>query len=392
MDFNKSPFFFIFLRIAALVFLLAPANIQAADPENCMECHKGYADAELKKTFIHKPFLQKKCLFCHSPDWVDNAAESDGKAQFPRETKKLGSGDNQTQVHLFSIPEELAPKILFIEAKYGTNKIFRTKLRIPPFNTLKKNLSSDTIPPKIFDIQVVEVQRSNLVTAKIKWQTDKLASATLYYGTGNPDKYSTKPVGYKSEHSIELYTLVPDKTYNFLVRVEDIYGNARESTVYSFSTDKSFTIDEVERKADSQAPMHLNSDIYRSDDNYLVRLKATKPVSIEIATYDMPSFSLLKKRSNETPVNHIPLKNIYETNLLMCETCHRASNDNFSHQVHSRAKLGSNIPAEYSRLPNGQISCLTCHLQHASKNQFHLRESSGRKLCIGCHKRLFKNR
>jgi predicted CXXCH cytochrome family protein len=177
-----------------------------------------------------------------------------------------------------------------------------------------------------------------------------------------------------------------------LVRVEDIYGNARESTVYSFSTDKSFTVDEVESKADSQAPMHLNSDIYRSDDNYLVRLKATKPVSIEIATYDMPSFPLLKKRSNETPVNHIPLKNIYETNLLMCEICHRASNDNFSHQVHSRAKLGSNIPAEYSRLPNGQINCLTCHLQHASKNQFHLRESSGRKLCIGCHKRSFRNR
>ena len=65
-----------------------------------------------------------------------------------------------------------------------------------------------------------------------------------------------------------------------MVRVEDSYGNARESAVYCISTNKSFTIGKVERKADSQAPMHLNSDIYRSDDNYLVRLKATKPVSI----------------------------------------------------------------------------------------------------------------
>ena len=391
MNFSKGPFPIIFLQIIILVFLLTPANIQAAAPNNCLECHKGYADAELKKTFIHKPFLQKKCLFCHTPDWVDNAAESDGKAQFPRKTKKLGSGANLAQVHLFSIPEELAPKILFIETKYGTNKIFRTKLRVPPFDTLK-NLSSDAIPPNIFDIQVVEVQRSHLVTAKVKWKTDKLASSTLYYGTGDPDKYSTKPACYMSEHSIELYTLVPDETYNFLITVEDIYGNTKESTVYSFSTDKSFKVDEVERKENSQTPMRLNSEIYRSEDNYLIRLKATKPVSMEIATYDMPSFPLLKKKSADTPANHIPLKNTYETNLLICETCHQAPNDNFSHQVHFRAKLGSNVPSEYPRLPNGQISCLTCHFQHASNNQFHLRESANRKLCIGCHKRSFRNR
>ena len=391
MNFSKGPFSIIFLQVVTLIFLLIPADVQAADPMNCIECHKGYADAELKKTFIHKPFLQKKCLFCHSPDWVDNAAESDGKAQFPLKTKKMGSGDNPALVHLFSIPKELAPNILFIETKYGLNKTFRTKLRVPPFDTLK-SLSSDATPPKIFDIQVVEVQRSNLVTAKIRWKTNKLASSTLYYGTDEPDKHSAKPASYMSEHFVELYTLRPDETYNFLIRVEDIYGNTRESTVYSFSTDKSYKVSGDERRVDSQAPMRLNSDIYRSEDNYLIRLEATQPVSMEIATYDMPSFPLLRKKSNETPANHIPLKNIYETSLLICETCHQAPNDKFSHQVHFRAKLGSNIPPEYPRLPNGQISCLTCHVQHASDNQFHLRKSAVRKLCVGCHKRSFKNR
>ena len=62
-----------------------------------------------------------------------------------------------------------------------------------------------------------------------------------------------------------------------------------------------------------------------------------------------------------------PLKNIIDTNLLICESCHHVFSNKFSHQAHFRAKLGANIPSEYPRLPNSQISCLTCHLQHASK-------------------------
>jgi len=391
MDFNKGPFPVILLQVIYIIFLLMPANIQAAPSMNCMECHKGYVDAEHGKTVIHRPFLQKKCIFCHSPDWVDNTAESDGKAQFPKKIKILGSGTHPAQVHLFSIPKELSPNILFIEAKHGLNKIFRTKLRIPPFDTLK-SLSSDATPPEIFDIRVVEVQRSNLVTAKIKWKTDKLSSSTLYYGTGELDKHSSKPICYMSEDFIELYTLKHDETYNFKIRAEDIYGNASESTVYSFSTDKSFKVEEDEHKQDSQAPLRLNSAIYRSEDNLLVRLKATQPASIEISTYNIPNFPLLKKRSAKTPKNHTPLRNVYETNLLICETCHQAPDEKFSHQVHFRAKLGSNIPLEYTRLPNGQISCITCHLPHASNNLFHLRESANRSLCVGCHKRSFRNR
>ena len=391
MNFSNGPFSIIFLQIVALAFWLIPADIQAADSLNCMECHKEYADGEFRKTFIHKPFLQQNCRYCHSPDWVDKAAESDGKAQFPKKTKKLGSGDNLAQIHLFSIPKELEPNMLFIEAKNGINETFKTKLRIPPFDTIKTVLS-DATPPEINKVQVIEVERSNLVTAKISWETDKLASASLYYGIDRPDKRSSGSACYMSKHSIELLKLEPDETYNFMVRAEDIYGNTRESPVYSFSTDKNFKVKEKEQKTNSQVTMRLSSNIFRTENNYLIRLKATRPVSIEIATYDMPNFPLLKKMPNQAPADHPPLKSIYETSLLTCETCHQASSNNFSHPAHFRARLGANIPSEYPRLPNGQTNCLTCHFPHASNNQFHLRKPADRELCTGCHKRSFKNR
>ena len=391
MNFSKDPFIFIFLQVIALAFWLMPAYIQAANSSNCMECHKEFADGEFSKSFVHKPFLQKKCQYCHSPDWVNNVAESDGKALFPEKIKELASGSSLTQVHLFSIPKDLEPNILFIEAKNDKNISFKTKLRIPPFETLK-TLSSDGTPPKIFNVQVIEVQRNNLVTATIKWETDKLAYTTFYYGTGEPDIHPDTAPCYMSEHFIELYKLKPDTTYNFMVKAEDIYGNTRESTVYSFSTNKNFKLDIEKQQTNSQVPMRLSSEIFRSENNYLIRLNTTQPVSVEIATYDMPSFPLLKKMSKEAPENHPPLKNIIDTNLLVCESCHRVYSKTFSHQAHFSAKLGANIPSEYPRLPNSQISCLTCHLQHASKKKFLLRKSAwSRDLCVGCHKRSFRN-
>ena len=391
MNFNNNPFPIIFLQVITLFFGFSPVATQAAHSINCLECHKKYVYNELKNSFVHQPFLQKNCIICHSPDWVDNAAASDGKALFPIKTKKLGSGHNPARIHLFSIPKDLEPNILFVEANYGTNKTFRTKLRVPPFDSIK-TLSSDATPPVISNIHVTEIQRNDMVTARIRWETDKLASSSFYYGIGEPDKHTSSSSCYMSKHFIDLTTLEPDETYNFVVKVEDIYGNSRKSTPYSFSTDKSFKVKETKQTTHSQVPMALNSEIFRSEDNYLIRLNATQPVSIEISTYDMPNFPLLKEITNRAPANHPPLKNIYETNVLTCETCHLAPNDRFSHLVNFRAKLGSNIPSQYPRLPDGQISCITCHLQHGSNTQFHLRESSDRTLCIGCHKRSFKKK
>lgn len=391
MNFTKGPLPKTLLQFAVLVSLVMPSVTFAAVNMNCLDCHKNYADDQYTKTFIHKPFLQKKCLSCHSPDWVDNMSASEGKAKFPKKIKHIGGVETPAAIHLFVIPEEVAPQIIFLEAKSSTSGSFRTKLKIPPFDTLNP-LSSDATPPVISDIKVTEVELGNLARAKITWKTDKHANTTLFYGIGETDHLVHMADCYMSEHSVELTKLLPEKTYNFQIAAEDIYGNRRESAMYSFSTDKGFKSKDAKQPGNTKLPFHIESEIFRSENNYVLRIKANQPISMEISTYDMPNFPLLRETSDKTPANHPALKSIYETNLLACENCHLAPNDVFPHEVHFRARLGSNIPEEYPRLPNGQMSCITCHYPHASDNQFHLRKSADRTLCVGCHKRLFRKR
>lgn len=393
MNFSKGPLRTIyFLQVIILVFALLPASISAAETVVCLECHKKFAEEEFKNSFIHKPFLEKKCLFCHAPNWVNDAAESDGKAIFPHKTKLLAHDENPSQSHIFAIPREVEPSMLFIEAmKPKTGEPFRVKIKVPIFATLE-TLTDDSTPPEIKNVKVIEVKRSTMSSATIKFNTDKHTHVTLRYGLNEPEGETLTCNMFDDAHLLQLQALKPDATYYFRIEANDIYGNSAESPVYSFTTDKDVKVMESSLETvDSALPIKLKSEILRSEDNYMVRISANQPVAIEITTYEISDFLLERKTSKNFPQKHPPLKSLYETNVVTCESCHEALSKKFPHPVHFRARLGSNIPDEYPRLPNNQMSCLTCHKPHASNNKNHLRKSADRELCIGCHKRSFRN-
>jgi predicted CXXCH cytochrome family protein len=386
-----GPYCSTILQVAALFLLLLPSYSQGAETGNCLKCHKEYFDDEVKKTFIHKPFLEKECELCHSPDWVDNAAESDGKTRLPKKTRTLASDISLAKTHLFSIPKDYNLSVLFIVANKDSSEPYRVKLKVDPFESLN-TLASDYTPPEIFDVEVLEVNIGAMASAKIEWHTDELSNSRVSFGIEQPDGQVLDSDEFLTDHMVELYSLKPGVTYYFKIKSEDIYGNSKESQVYTFSTDKNFGLKKDPDLNSSSKTLKLKSDVSRSEDNYLIKISANQHVSIEISTYDLPNNSKMLKDSSNLPQNHPPMKSIYETNVLICETCHQALSEKFSHPVHFRARLGSYIPSDYPRLPNGQMSCLTCHDFHASSNAYHLRKSGERKLCIGCHKRSFRNR
>ena len=236
------------------------------------------------------------------------------------------------------------------------------------------------------------MEKDARVTANIRWHTDELTSTGVNFGIEQPDSYSVVSDQFSSDHAVELHSLKPDVTYKFKITTADIYGNNNESGLYSFSTEKSYRLEEDAHLEGSPEPLKLRSEMFRSEDNYLIRISANQDVSMEISTYDLADTSILQPNSSDFPENHPPMKSIYETNIVLCETCHLAPNEKFSHLEHFRAQLGNNIPPDYPMLPNGQMSCPTCHDAHSSNNEFHLRKSTVRELCIGCHKRSFGNR
>jgi len=391
MNLKIGPFGVLLLQAAALLLLLMPISIQAAEPASCQECHKKYIDEQMERSFVHQPFLAKKCGLCHTPDWVNDAAESDGEAVLPKKTKELGINDNLAQTHLFSIPKDYKPTVLFIEAKSSSSKSYSVKLKVPPFKDLEF-LTSDVKPPRIYEVQVIEIERASMVSAKITWHTDELSTSIMNYGVNQPDGQSVQSSQYLTDHFVELYSLKPDVTYYFIIKAQDIYSNSRESRIFTFSTEKNYHLEKSEHPENKHEAIKLKSEILRSEDNYLVRISANQHVRMKISTYDLPHAALVQKKSPDLPLNHPLMKSAYESNVLLCEMCHQVLSEKFSHPVHFRARLGSNIPADYPRLPNGQMSCLTCHEYHASNYPNHMRKSAERELCIGCHKRSFRNR
>ena len=389
--FNRGTYSSTALQVAALFLLLLPSYSQGAETGNCLKCHKKFIDAEVRKKFIHRPFLEKKCELCHSSDWVKNAADSDGKTRLPKKTRTLASDVNIAKTHIFSIPKDYNLSVIFIEANQDSSEPYRVKLKIDPFESLEAS-ASDAKPPEIYDVEVLEVKKGPMVSAKLNWHTDELSNSRVSFGIDQPDRRVLDSDEFSLEHLVDLHSLKPDVTYYFKIKSEDIYGNSKESQVYSFKTDKNFSLNIDPELKSSSTPLKLKSDISRSEDNYLIKIYANQHVSLEISTYDLPSNSKMLKDSSNLPQNHPPMKSIYETNVLICETCHLALSEKFSHPVHFRARLGNNTPSDYPRLPNGQMSCLTCHDYHASNNAYHLRQPGERKLCIGCHKRSFRNR
>lgn len=94
--------------------------------------------------------------------------------------------------------------------------------------------SSDTVPPVISNVQVVDV---GSYSARITWATDEPATSQLEYGT--TDAYgsftvldSTRAVS----HSITLVGLDPATTYHMRARSQDVAYNETLSADYTFTT------------------------------------------------------------------------------------------------------------------------------------------------------------
>ena len=59
------------VSLTLCVLISSPGTASAEESEfavDCLECHDDIWDDEIAKNFIHKPFLEKDCLVCHSPN------------------------------------------------------------------------------------------------------------------------------------------------------------------------------------------------------------------------------------------------------------------------------------------------------------------------------------
>ncbi|MBU0909315.1 MAG: hypothetical protein KJ717_07070 [Proteobacteria bacterium] len=278
-----------------------------------------------------------------------------------------------------------------IDAKVPGKSPLRQILTIPAANTMAK-VENDQTPPGITDIKA-DVQQGILINSVITWQTDEKTNATVHFGIEDTGQTIDEKYSYATDHKITLPGLKNRSTYQVAITCQDIFGNSSTSPIFSFSTaDISPLLASASenQKVSSDKIVLKNSFFTTNDKNIILELTANQPVSIALGTAaDEPADRqiILKKSGQSTDMTeeHISLTNKKYSSMTVCTTCHEGFNQQKSHPVNILPRGKTKIPPEYPTLPDGRISCMTCHINHAANIEYRLIKSSRKELCLGCH-------
>lgn len=383
---NYSLWFFVSLLFWGLA-TIAHQEVYAGPEEQCLDCHDGIWQEGLAQGVIHQPFLDKQCQACH----VNSPANKNSKQDNPerKHVKWIGRHFTPDKTHWFKFATPGNHGTLFIEAGADRGKTLQQQLPLPPLGNLPR-YDNDHTPPIIHNVQVVEVSKGLFLSATISWQTDEIASSVVNYGITKLNMSSPLKNSYTTSHQVTLTGLKSKTTYQFKVVSEDLFGNQAISDLSTLATDKTFpqSTEEPLPPAASLGTIDIDTTIFQSNNQYLVKITTNQPVKMALGS--MPTTTkqaLYVKDSDSTQeVKHVLTTGGSRLNISICYSCHRKYQEGMSHPVNVYPKRGIVIPPEYPTLPDGRMTCMSCHARHASNLSNRLIKSSKRALCVGCHR------
>jgi len=379
--------------------LLPGANCAAAPGEKnplqaqCQKCHKEVVAKANAREFIHPPFAEKKCLICHISSQGASPAAEVNPSQRPEKTKIrwLNISPALAAEHTFVFDYRTIGEKIFIEANSSGPARLRKELAVPPLSAMTKAVARHT-PPRISDIRT-SVRQNILIDAAITWRTDAKTNATVRYSIDGAEQIIEETNRFMQDHEMILPGLKNGATCRFTITCQDIFGNRATSPPLTFST--------AEISPSSAAPTAhagtANEEIALAgnfsavtDESFMLELKTNQPVAITIGTSADETAErrpILEKLAQtiDQEERHVPLTKKKFSSMTVCATCHKAYNQQKSHPVNVLPRGKTKIPPEYPTLPDGRISCMSCHVMHAGDYEYRLIKSSRKELCSGCH-------
>jgi predicted CXXCH cytochrome family protein len=386
------------VQILAIAFfaLAAPMAASAAPSnpgESCVSCHQALVDKGRGQRYVHAPFLENNCTACH----IEGAAVSSANAEAVDNTD-AGSEDNvrwlelpfhRAQEHWIQLDEELSGSTLWVKTKGSGYRPPIEKISLPPLSSLPR-LNNDLTPPQLSEIEVADIRKAMTVSVTLSWKTDEFSDSEVHFGREELNSSKRAPT-LTRKHEVTLVGLDPGKTYQYQVVSRDVHGNIARSAILEFDTRRNL-IDSGSGNADLPSPPQTEPGwhLYRigESSSYLLAYTAQQPVTLDIGT-TAPSPSLLAEEtasSSGSTNGHPTLKTSHDTNISICRDCHQEIRENYSHPVNVLPPADMEIPAEYELMPDGRISCMSCHSAHGSAFRYRLVKSGKADLCRGCHR------
>jgi len=369
--------------LAFIVFLVGSASSGSGDPYDCYGCHKELYDEELGKGFVHSPFLKKQCSSCHLSTGSPNADSSNVMNQqdtVPEGVTWFAEDLIPTSTHWFLFSSKNVSDTIFVRAKDEHQQKAQKKLILPSVENLTQT-TDDHTPPEISNVKIVEVKRGVFTSARIAWETNEVSDSMVVYGLNGLDMSSPLNCTLTKQHEVTLTGLLAPKTYQFAVVSQDIFGQKAVFKTLSLSTANA--VPSPAGSINNVPPsIEFTSELSGVGDSYLLKLTINKAATVSLGK--LPAGSK-KAAAVAMPTNHLPLKSKFDINITICYTCHAGVKQALSHPVNVLPKEGMTIPTEYITLPDGRLTCNSCHAYHGSDIEFRLIKSSKKELCVGCH-------
>ena len=359
--------------------------------QKCLECHEQVYSTSLNKIYIHRPFIDRQCRVCHIDDPDVAMQEDESNALDSLKLKWIRKSNKSEKNHWFLFSSSEVGNFLYLKSQNSVSKKAFQEIQLPPLEELREYQDNQSAL-KISNLEFVEVQRGIFISAKIHWRTNRISTSQIHYGFKNNEKKSFRDDYLSSFHEVELHNLKKNQTYELFIVASDPYGNEMYSNTLVFSTlteDLKLTSRKMEPFHKASPDFRWNYKFFRCNDKYLLNLSSNKSaaVSVGIALHQNTKHNLVADMAQEyrQPPDHENITSRINTNNSVCFPCHVKKNSTYSHPVNVYPKPGMVIPDEYPTLPDGRITCMSCHASHASDHEYRLVKSSKRDLCIGCH-------
>ena len=370
------------------------ATVSVADPstdKSCEDCHRDSVSRGMGKRYIHMPFLRKQCSPCHvAGQAVTVPTKKDLQtvdSAIPEKIRWFRDSYGVSDTHWVLLPADQVDQSLIFKAWDGGSRSPVRELMLPALEQLPVK-TDDGQAPEISNVEVSDVRRSISTSATLAWATDEFADSQVDYGLGTliSSRVDRK---LSRRHEVILTGLDANQTYSFQVKSRDLFGHQSQSATLTFSTTKTFIASgsRFDESGGLGSDPKVEPRLFRQGDSYLVEFKADRPISISLGIPSEEKTAAIQPSTQmaEGNTSHPVLKSEIETNIRACDSCHAYLKQSYSHPVNVFPKSGMKVPVEYPLLPDGRISCMSCHSQHGGDFEYRLIKSGKKELCLGCH-------
>ncbi|HET98474.1 MAG TPA: hypothetical protein ENN98_07265 [Desulfurivibrio alkaliphilus] len=399
VEFYRFSLFLFFLIILVIPSSLGLASIYPEageiDFRGCYQCHRAILEQNIQSRYRHEPFTRQRCGVCHAAPAANSSGEAgtSGKSVERRKINWLVESGVPHSEHGFLLSAEQVGDSLVVETHGQGGDSPPQTISVPPLTGLAEVVDPGR-PPLISDVQILEVRRGVFLSATIGWRTDTMADARVRYGVGELSQLSPPGSRLSQDHRVVLYDLKPGASYLFAVESRDLFGRTQLSETLSFSTKKPSSRNRppaVVRPDSPVAKPAFVSDFQRVGEYYLLRLSLSAPANVSLGVREFAGGALRPApgagEDGRVVDYHAGLNGKVENSMEVCLGCH-SKQLGASHPVNVLPPPGMIVPREYPTLPDGRITCMSCHQFHGSDNPYRLVKPGQRELCVGCHRNM----